>query len=240
LTPKQDREMNTTLRNRIVRKARKTVISRDKSLIDAQAVGAVEDTSTEEASEEKKSTQVEVNEFGPVMKATFSIKIKNEGDDAKDRPFLVNNPKEPFTYQSFTRLIPALAYHGGFKVSEFPEANADALEKAFDFGDNKELQEKADEAIDSLLKILNAKSKSDAKNSAYQSIVNKNAPLEGEKRQTAIARTINNFVKLAGITPEVAIEILKSRNAVDADYTVQDYRETKLRKTKDESSEDDE
>lgn len=201
-------------------------------MVDFQTATTEKPTEATDNTEET-TVAAEDNEFGSILTSTFSVKVKGEGEDGKEK-VLYENKKEPFKYQTVGSVVSLLKYLG---AKNFPDANVDILGKALTSEDENTSKE-IGEAIAEVLKIANAKFKSDAKSSAYQSIVNKYSPLEGEKRMTAIARTINNFVKLAGITPEVAIEVLRSKGAVPEDYTVQDYKETKLRKSKDDSAEE--
>jgi hypothetical protein len=215
----------TNLKGTIVNTNRRTSKPR---LVSLQSVAEAE-------TEPVNSNVIEENSFGKLMKGTFTITVKStteKGEDGKPK-VLYSEDNEPFKYQTVDNL-PSLFRYLGEVEGEFPDANIKALANALTAKDNPELDEKLGKAVDAILKMANAKFKSDAKSSAYQSIVNKYTPLEGQKRDTAIARTIANFVKLASITPEVAIEVLKSKGAVPADYTVQDYKDTPLRRTKDE------
>jgi len=198
------------------------------------AVDAVD--ATDETPEQEVVTSTEENEFGPILNSTFSIKVPNGKKDKDGNPeYFYKNDKEPFKYQGFFGVITYLQFLG----AKLPDANVEALGKALT-SDDKETDESIQKAIKQLIKDATAKEKADAKASAYQSLLNKHKPLDESQRETAIARTINNFVKLAGITPEVAIEVLKSKGAVPEEYTVMDYRTTPLRKSKADSSNNDE
>jgi hypothetical protein len=188
---------------------------------------------------EPESKVVEENEYGKMLRSTFEITVKSKTDKDKDGNFLVkySNKAEPYQYQSVETLVGALRYMG---AKSLPDANIEALGNALTIKDDEDADKELGESVAKILKALNAKFKSDAKSSAYQGIVNKNTPLEGEQRNTAIARTINNMVKLTNLSAEEVIEILKAKKAVDDDYTVQEYRETPLRKTGGAKEEDEE
>jgi len=180
---------------------------------------------------EPASNFVQENEFGKILRSTFEITVKSKTDkDEKGKPAIkYTNKEEPFKYQTVETVVGALRYMG---AKDFPDANIDLLGKALTVKDNDAANASVGEAIAAILKALNAKFKSDAKSSAYQSIVNKYTPLEGEQRDTAVARTINNMVKLTSLTAEEVIDILKAKGGVPTDYTIQDYKETPLRRVK--------
>jgi len=218
--------------NTNTRKSR--VDNRNGRLLSLQsAIDATEEVDTTEA----ESNVVEENEFGKILKSTFEITVKSKTEkDDKGKPLVkYTNKEEPFKYQAVETVVDALKYLG--KIEQFPDENVTLLGKALTCSDAG-ISAQIGEAIAAILKALNAKFKSDAKSSAYQSIVNKYTPLEGEQRDTAVARTINNMVKLTNLTAEEVIDILKAKGGVKADYTIQDYKETPLRRVKGDEDEE--
>lgn len=194
-------------------------------------VPSVEDTTVSENEEnggdEEESNIVEEKPWGSVKRGYFSIKVL--GEDKKAAP-LYENKKEEFKYDQVNSLVNALVYSG----AKLNDSQIQAFGQALTNSEDAEIDKTIGEAVTEIVRTFNTKLKADAKSSAYQTLVNKYKPLEGEKRKTAIARTINNLVKLAGISAESAIEVLKSKKAVPEDYTVDDYKATPLRRTKDE------
>jgi hypothetical protein len=197
-----------------------------------ETVKAIEPTETDNESLPStvlRDYEVDGDVLGEIHAGTFSISITNEVKDENGKiakKVVYENEKEPFEYRKVVG-FPNLLKHLGGKLDD----------NAVQFLNQALAGDETGKAIQSLMSMANAKFKADAKSSAYQALVNKHKPLEGEKRETAIARTIANFVKLAGISAEVAIEVLKSKNAVPADYTVEDYNSTPLRRTKGDSDE---
>lgn len=196
-------------------------------------------TETEETTEEETSGPVVVKEtdFGQVRRGTFSIKVKgkkkNEETKKMEDVVLYENDAEPFEYDFCSSLSNVLKHAGASLTDDQVAFLGDAL-KSTDEATDKTIGE----AVAKLVKIYNDKKKADAKSSAYQTLTNKHKPLEGEEREVAIAKTIKNFVKLAGISVETAIDVLKGQKAVPADYTVEDYNATPLRRTKGDDDEE--
>lgn len=182
--------------------------------------------SAEEAEDEGKTgpTLVEKTAWGGIYQSTFSItvnkQVKNPETGKMEEAVAYENTKEPFTFPRVDSLVNALI-HAGAKLTE---AQIDA------FGES--LGEENGASVVKLIKVYNDKIRGDAKTSAYQGLVSKHKPLEGQDREVAIAKTIRGFVKLAGISVDTAIEVLKSKKAVPEDYTVEDYNATKMRKTR--------
>lgn len=190
---------------------------------------AKEDDKAEDTS---KKNVVRTTDFGEVRKGFFSITVK-DGDKV-----LYENDKEEYEYDVVDSLVNALRHAGAVLSQDQIDFIGSALVVKDDAGNETADSKKTGEAVAVLVKTYNAKEKADAKSSAYQTLVNKHKPLEGEKRETAIARTIANVVKLAGISAETAIEMLKSKGAVPEDYTVADYNATPLRRVKGDNDED--
>lgn len=184
-----------------------------------------------EAKAEKK-TFLRDSDFGEIHEGTFEITVKSpEEKDEKGNPkVLYTNKAERYEYERVVGFANLLKKEG----AKLDDTAIDMLNQGLAGS------EETGKAVAALITMANAKYKSDAKSSAYQAIVNKYKPLEGEKRETAIARTIKTFVQLSGITVETAIEVLKGQKAVPEDYTVADYLATKLRKTKGDDEDDSE
>lgn len=191
---------------------------------------ATENTSTEEVEVEEKSNKVKDTAFGEVRKGTFSIKVTTKAKNAEGKmedKVLYENKEEPFEYDFCSSLSNCLTHAGAKLTSDQIDFLGTALKS-----EDAEVDKGIGEATSKIQKVYNSKLKADAKSSAYQSLVNKYKPLEGEDREVAIAKTIRGFVKLSGISVETAIEVLKAQKAVPADYTAEDYNQTKMRKTK--------
>lgn len=188
----------------------------------------------EDATEEKKEGPKTVKEtdFGSIMQSTFSInvskKVKNPETGKMEEKVLYSNDEEPFEYPKVNSLVNAIVHAGG-KLSA---QQIDAFGKLLGAENN--------EAVVKLTKIYNDKLKADAKSSAYQSLVAKHKPLEGEEREVAIAKSIRQLVRYSNFAVEVVIDMLKKNKAIPEDYTVEDYNATPLRKTKGAADEDEE
>jgi hypothetical protein len=166
---------------------------------------------------EEKSNFIRDTPFGEVRRGTFGITVKNaKGDE------LYKKTDEPFEYEVVNGFANVLK-HAGAKLDENQEQ---FLTQAL-AGSNE-----TGEAVRDLITMYNDRLKANAKSSAYASVVNRVKPLEGEDRETAVAKTIRGFVKLAGISVATAIEVLKAQKAVPEDYTEADYLATPLRRTK--------
>lgn len=167
-------------------------------------------------------TETSANPNVSTVKGTFSITVKDDSDKV-----LYENKEEPFEYEKVTGLSTVLT-HAGAKLDE---SQIDFLNQALAGS------EETGKAVSKLIELYNNKLKADEKSSKYQSLVNKYKPLEGEKKESAQARSVANFIKLASVSKEVAIERLKSIQALPEDYTVADFDSTPLRRTKGDSDE---
>jgi hypothetical protein len=190
---------------------------RNRRLIDAQL-----------ATETVDANFVKDTEFGSVRKSTFSINVKDE--NGKE---LYSNKEESYEFDVVNSLANVLR-HAGAKLDD---AAVTALGKALRSNDPA-VDTTIGEATQEIVKTYNNKLKADAKSSAYQGLVNKYKPLEGEKKESAQARLVANFIKLAGVSKEVAINQLKAASALPAEYTVADFDSTPLRRTKGDDSEE--
>lgn len=173
---------------------------------------------------------------------TFNIKVTSDEIDpeTKEKKVLYENKEESFIYPQVI---------GGAILNVFRDsgANFDSSQEDFftsifkptldEAGVETENSKTIGEAVKSLVTLYNNKLKADAKSNAYQALVNKYKPLEGEKKESAQARLVANFIKLAGVSKEIAVEILRSNKALPEDYTVADFDATPLRRTKNEDSE---
>lgn len=182
-------------------------------------------TEEEEKEEEEGPKVVRETAFGRILQGFFAIKVK----DDTGKKVLYENKKEPFEYPEVDALANAIV-HAGAKLTD---AEIDAIGSA--------IPESAGPQVKRLTKVYNDRLRADAKSSAYQSLVSKHKPLEGEDKLVAIAKTIRNILKFAPfLTAETVIETLKTQKAVPVDYTVEDYNGTQLRKPKGTVEEDDE
>ena len=167
-------------------------------------------------------------EFGEILSGTFSIKIKEDPDD-KNSKILYENKAEPFEYEKVNSIQNVLR-HIGAKLDD----------NQIKFIGQALATEESGKATLKLVEIYNAKLKADAKSSAYQSLVNKYRPLEGDKKETAQAKIVAGFIKLAGVSKEIAVEQLRKAGALPEDYTVADFDSTPLRRTKTADNDSDE
>jgi hypothetical protein len=168
------------------------------------------------------STKVKDTDFGAIYQGTFSITVKS-GDKV-----IYTSKAEPFQYEKVEGFSNVLK-HSGAKLED---TQINFLNQALSGSEETGI------AVKELIDMYNDRLKANAKSAAYAAVTNKHKPLEGEDRETAIAKTIRGFVKLAGISVETAIEVLKSKGAVPEDYTVADYNTTPLRRTKGGEDED--
>jgi hypothetical protein len=187
----------------------------------AETTTATETTNTE------KSNKVKDTDFGEVRRGTFSITVTSDEKDEKgEKKVLYAKEDEPFEYDHIVGLSNLLK-HAGAKLDD---TQIEFLNQALAGS------EETGKAVASLISIYNAKQKADAKSSAYQSLVNKYKPLEGEKKESAQARMVANAIKLGGLSKEAAIDMLKAGKVLPEDYTVADFDSTPLRRTKDSDS----
>jgi len=173
------------------------------------------------------SNVVKETEFGEVLRGTFSIKVT---DDAKK--VLYENKEEPFEYNKVNSLANALRYF----EAKLDDSAITMLGTALTSKDEA-VSKTIGEAVATVVKVINIKLRADAKSAAYQSLVNKYTPLEGEKRDTAMARLVANFIRLAGVSKETAVSQLVIAKALPEDYTVADFDATPLRRTKSDEDE---
>ena len=188
------------------------------------------ETVTETAEETEGPKLVKETDFGGIYQSTFSItvskKVKNPETGKMEDKEVYSNKEEPFEYPKVNSIANAIVHAGG----KLTGAQIDALAKA--------LTAENGPAVLKLTKVYNDKIKADAKSSAYQSLVAKHKPLEGEEKEVAFAKIIRGLVRATNFTAEAVIEMLKNQKALPADYSVEDYNTTKMRKTK--GSEEDE
>lgn len=163
-------------------------------------------------------------EYSEPASGTFSIKVTSDEKDenGKDK-ILYENKEEPFSYRQVNSIHNVIRHMGG----KLNDTQIDFVNSAF-----KDAGEDTGKAIAKIVKLYNDKLKADAKSNAYQALVNKYKPLEGEKKESAQARMVSNAIKLAGVSKETAIEGLKNMGFLPKDYTVADFDSTPLRRTK--------
>lgn len=184
----------------------------------------VEDAEEKETEEEGPKV-VRETPFGSILQGFFAIKVK----DDTGKKVLYENKKEPFEYPQVNSYVNALV-HAGAKLTD---KEIDAIGAA--------IPESAGPQVKRLTKVYNDRLRADAKSSAYQSLVSKHKPLEGEDKLVAIAKTIRNILKFApALSAESIIASLIAQKAIPVDYTVEDYNSTQLRKTKGAEEADDE
>lgn len=184
---------------------------------------------TEDTEQKEVSNVVETKPWGEVRRGTFSITVNADEVDKETgkKKVLYTNDNEPFEYDVVNSL-PSALIHAGAKLSEDAMTFLSTALKSED----AEVDKANGSATSMLWKTYNAKLKADAKSSAYQKLVNKHKPLEGEKKESAQARLVANAIKLAGISAETAIDGLKTMKMLPEDYTVADFNATPLRRTK--------
>ncbi len=186
---------------------------------------------TEDKAEDKKEGPVTVKttDFGEIRRDTFSISVTGDEVDKETgkKKVVYENKAEPFEYD-FVVGLPNVFKHLGAKLDENQEEFLATALKSED----AEVDKTIGKATSDLVKLYNAKVKADAKSSAYQSLVNKHKPLEGEKMETARARLVSMFMRMGGISADTAIEELKGLKKLPEDYTVADFNATPLRRTK--------
>lgn len=207
--------------------------------LDYQTPGAVAEPETEEKKEVKVLREME-NGIGEICQGHFTIKVtkleKNEKTGKKEKVELYKNDREPFEYPRVFSLVNALRHAGKFvmkdKFVDMTDAQIDTL------GQN--IPESFNTAVVRLTKVYNDRLKADAKSSQYNSLVTKYKPLDEEEKEVAIAKIVKGLVKVAShLSVETVIELLKTQKAIPEDYTVEDFNETKLRKSRGESDEED-
>jgi hypothetical protein len=236
-------------RNRIVENQKSTtptlvpVVSDDTEIEEGEEF---EEDEEDEDSAGDVDTEVEKEEYivdekvvGNWMEGYFTIDVKvQEKNPTTGKMEKVSKYKrdksnpEPFRFKKVSSWYNYLIHLG----AKLTEDNIQFLEEYFkETGEDGKETEDSKATGNALLKLkdqANMKLRADAKQAAYAALVNKHKPLDAAQRWTAIARTIANFVKLTGgaVTPEIAIDVLKSKGAVPADYTVENFTSTKLRK----------
>ena len=213
---------------------------------DVDEVDEVEDEDDDEEEEEGADSKVEdyiLNDrvLGSIMQGGFTIDVKvnrkNEKTGKVEKVSVYKRTKEnpePFTYKQVASWQDYLMHLGAKLSDDKIQFLGEAFVDKDDEGNETPESLATAKALAKLVTQANLKLRADAKQAAYAGIVNKNKPLEGAQKLTAIARTVRDFVKLSNgmISPEAVIEVLKSKNAVPADYTVEDYESTSLRNPK--------
>lgn len=191
-------------------------------------------TATPTADVKAEGNKVKTTPWGEVRRGTFSITVKSDTEkDEKGNPKVLYEQKaEPFEYDHVSSIANVFV-HQGAKLTDTQISMIGKMVADPDDTDNDKL---LGEANSYLLEVWNERLKSNAKGKAYAAIFNRVKPVEGEKRESAIASTINKLVKLMGVSPEIAIANLKKIGVVPEEYTLGDYNETKQRR----KSEDDE
>jgi hypothetical protein len=150
------------------------------------------------------------------LTGTFRITVKvdetDEDGNVKGEKVLYENKEEPFEYYKVPSLLSALRLEG----AKMDDSQAQFLQEAL--SGSKE----TGTAVASLLEVYNDYQKTSAQRRQYSSVLNDKTPLTDDNRDNAMASTIRNFVKTAGVSPEVAIGMLKglSPSPLSADYTV--------------------
>ena len=183
--------------------------------------------------EEAVTNVVKTTDFGEVRKGTFSITVKSDEKDEKGKDkILYENKSEAFEYDVVNSLSNALKHLGAKLTDDQINFVGEALTST-----DAETDKTIGEAVAGLVKTYNAKLKSDAKSARYQALVNQYKPLEGEKLETAQARTIANVIKMSGLPKDAVIKMLVENKVLPNDYTVADFDSTPLRRTKGDSDE---
>lgn len=149
------------------------------------------------------------------LTGTFRITVKvdevDEDGNVKGEKTLYENKEEPFTYYKVPSLVSALRLEGAKLSDDQVQFMNEALGA-----------KETGEAVKALVEVYNDYQKNSAQRRQYSSVLNEKTPLTDENRDNAMASTVRNFVKTAGVSPEVAIGMLKGLNPspLSSDYTV--------------------
>jgi hypothetical protein len=204
MTPNEVDTMNMT--------SKRQRVARLQNRVDFQVVEDSAPATTEQ------SNVVKTTEFGSVRRGTFSITVKSDEKDEKgEAKVLYQNDAEPFEYEAVDGFVNMLRHAG----ARFNDTQIDFIGQAL-VSDNEENSKETGKSLNSIVSMYNSKLKADAKSSAYAALVNKYKPLEGEKKESAQSRLVANFVKLAGVSVETAIDMLKQSKALPEDFTKED------------------
>ncbi len=150
------------------------------------------------------------------LTGTFRITVKvDEVDDEGNKTgekTLYENKEEPFEYFKVPSLVSALRLEGAKLNDDAVQFIGEALKGSKETGT----------AVESLVEIYNDYQKNSAQRRQYSSVLNEKTPLTDENRDNAMASTVRNFVKTAGVSPEVAINMLKglSPSPLSGDYSL--------------------
>lgn len=157
-------------------------------------------------------------DFPEIEKLTGTFKITVKVDETDDdgnvtgKKELYSNDDEPFEYYKVPSLESALKLEGAKLSDDQSQFLSEALKGSKETG----------EAVKSLIEIYNDYLKTSAQRRQYSSVLNDKTPMTDENRDNAMASTVRNFVKTAGVSPEVAINMLKGLNPspLSTDYTL--------------------
>lgn len=150
------------------------------------------------------------------LTGTFRITVKvdetDEDGNVKGEKVLYENKEQPFSYFKVPSLESALKLEGAKLSDDQSQFLGEALKGSKETG----------EAVKGIVDIYNDYLKTSAQRREYSSILNEKTPLTDENRDNAMASTVRNFVKTAGVSPEVAIGMLKGLkpSPLSEDYTV--------------------
>ena len=124
---------------------------------------------------------------------TFSISVATEDETTGEKTVHYANKNEPFEWNKVNSFPDVIAAHGG-KLSE----------DAISFLGEALAGEENGKAVKSLIDSHNAVERANAKNNAYQRVMNNKKPMSQDDKDKAFNRMVETFAKLNNITLDVA------------------------------------
>jgi len=160
------------------------------------------------------------------LTGTFKISVKvDETDDdgnVTGKKELYSNDAEEFAFYKVPSLVSALRLEGAKLTEDAVQFIEEALKGSKETG----------EAVKAIIEVYNNYLEQSAQRRRYSAVLNEKTPMTEENRDNAMARSVRSFVQMAGVSPEVAITMLKSLNPspLSADYTLTRFLSNKSKR----------
>lgn len=184
------------------------------NVISGKSAGQVSNQTVSEAPAVGKSHAdfPEIEKLADTFRITVKVdELDDEGNVTGDK-VLYENKAEPFEYYKVPSLVSALRLSGAKLTDDAVAFIGEALKGSEETG----------KAVEELVEVYNDNLKTRAQRAQYSKVLNEKTPLTDENRDNAMASTVRGFVKTAGVSPEVAINILKgvSPSPLTSDYSL--------------------
>lgn len=136
---------------------------------------------------------------------TFKVTVKTKDKETGEEKTHYTNDDEPFSWDKVENIYGVFTDH---EISLSDEAMA-FMAEVFK-SEDKKVDKKNIEGLASLVEQHNGVKRANAKNNAYQKVVNKFTPQTAEDIEKAFNRMAETFSKQAGVTLEMAKTILRN------------------------------